>query len=163
MHELCYASVPTDSKNPNFTCHACKAVGAEVEVNVPSRIGGSKTVTHREIIRQETRPMECVLCSVKSGIHAMHPLFDMPGPDGRQLALPASGTGFKKKEKRLAFVHSLCAQFINSNSGTQGCVYGLYEGGKFEEDDEEEEQQRNRDVQQEHSHVYEIGTEVLKW
>ncbi|KAL3801273.1 hypothetical protein HJC23_012673 [Cyclotella cryptica] len=127
VHELCYATVPTDSKNPNWICHACKAVGTEVEVNVPS--------------------------NVKTGIHAMHPLYDMPGAEGRQLVLPATGVGFKKTEKRLAWVHSLCAQFICSNDGTRGCVYGTYDGGKWEiaSDDDSD-----------HVQKYEKGTKVSK-
>ena len=40
VHELCYGMPPTTSKNPDFVCHACKAVGQEIEVNDPSRLGG---------------------------------------------------------------------------------------------------------------------------
>ena len=83
-------------------------------------------------MKQESRPMECAFCNVKTGYHAMHPLFDMPGPEGRQLVLPASGAGFKRVEKRLAWVHSLCAQFICSATYTKGCVYALFDGGRYE-------------------------------
>ena len=107
---------------------------------------GPDTGSHREKNRQETRPVECVLCNIKTGIHAMHPLFDTHGPEGRQLVLSASGAGFKRTEQRLAWVHSLCAQFIGCYSGTMGCVYGIYDGGKFEGDGQ----------------VYEIGTKVSK-
>ncbi|KAL7518276.1 hypothetical protein ACHAWX_003122 [Stephanocyclus meneghinianus] len=155
VHELCYATIPTDSKNPNWVCHACKAVGTEVEVNVPSKVGGygPETGSHREMMMQEKRPVECALCSVKTGIHAMHPLYDIPGPEGRQLVLPATGVGFKKIEKRLAWVHSLCAQFICSNSGTRGCVYGTYDGGKWE---------IASDDNSDHVQKFEIGTKVSK-
>jgi hypothetical protein len=64
---------------------------------------------HRSSMQQIVRPTECVLCSVKTGIHAMHPLYDQFGKFGRQLVLPASGVGFMKKERRLAWVHTLCA------------------------------------------------------
>lgn len=63
----------------------------------------------RTSMKQLDRPAECVLCSVKTGIHAMHPLYDQFGKFGRQLVLPASGVGFMKKERRLAWVHTLCA------------------------------------------------------
>ena len=63
----------------------------------------------RSSMKQLDRPAECVLCSVKTGIHAMHPLYDQFGKFGRQLVLPASGVGFMKKERRLAWVHTLCA------------------------------------------------------
>jgi hypothetical protein len=97
-------------------------------------------------MKQEARPVECALCSVKTGIHAMHPLYDVHGPEGRQLVLPASGAGFKRIEKRLAWCHSLCAQFISTNGGTKGSVYGIYDGGKCEE----------------YGKIYDIGTEVSK-
>lgn len=134
-------------------------------MNVPSRVGGcKKTGSHREMMKQETRPIECALCSVKSGVHAMHPLFDMPGPEGRQLVLPATGAGFQRKERRLAWVHTLCAQYICTATGY---IYGLFEGGEWEgqEDDMEKSQQKKEEEQhREESHVqkYEIGTEVSK-
>jgi hypothetical protein len=162
VHELCYATVPTECKNPNFTCHACKSVGTEVEVNVPSRVGGCKTGSHREMMKQETRPMECALCSVKSGIHAMHPLSDISGSEGRQLVLPATGAGFKRKEKRLAWVHTLCAQYICT---TTGYIYGLFEGGGWEGQEDEEQSHNEEDEQNQeenHAQKYEIGTEVSK-
>ena len=59
----------------------------------------------RTTMIQKERPTECALCSVKTGLHAMHPLYDFHGPEGRQLVLPASGVGFRRKEKRLAWVH----------------------------------------------------------
>ena len=41
VHELCYGMLDTGTaKDPDFMCHACKAEGSEVEVNVPSRVGG---------------------------------------------------------------------------------------------------------------------------
>jgi hypothetical protein len=162
VHELCYAKAPsTNSKDP-FTCHACKAIGREIEVNIPSKVGGcgEDMGKKREIMIQQTRPVECVLCSVKSGMHAMHPLYDTHGPEGRQLVLPARGVGFKRKEKRLAWVHSLCAQFICSFASTGGCVYGCFDDGAFEGDDEEdsEDEDSGKTVVQK----YEIGTVVQK-
>lgn len=128
--------VPTTKKNPNFTCHACTAVGQDVEVNLPSRIGGS-TKIGRQIghMKQTERPSECVLCSHDKGIHAMHPLLDTHGPEGRQFVLPAQGD----KERRLAWVHTLCASTICSNPQTAGCVYGCFKDKSFEGEGEEDE------------------------
>ena len=120
---------------------------------------GKNIGTHREMVKQESRPFECVLCSVKTGYHAMHPLFDMPGPEGRQLLLPASGAGFKKVQKRLAWVHSLCAQFINVNSNTKSCVYGLYDGGQYEQEEDDQIKDTGGD---DHQQKYDIGTKVSK-
>jgi len=90
----------------------------------------------RTFMKQTTeRPTECVLCSVKTGIHAMHPLYDEHGKNGRQLVLPASGPGFMRKERRLAWVHTLCAMFISSSEMIGGLVYGCDEDGECEEDD----------------------------
>ena len=148
VHELCYGLVATDSKNFDFVCYACKAIGTKVEVNVPSIAGGPISKKNkREYLMQEARPTECILCSFDNGeIHAMHPIMDTHGPDGRQLVLPKT----KTKERRLAWAHTLCASFICSNPLTRSCVYGLNEdndcdsvGGDeefFEEEDESEDE-----------------------
>ncbi|KAL7541531.1 hypothetical protein ACHAXR_011004 [Thalassiosira sp. AJA248-18] len=273
VHELCHGMPPTTTKDANFTCHACKAIGTEIEVNVPSKIGGwslkdvlvkkegvlslkefldgeqkkrsvgdtkrvdfyaavsdfqdktkeevddelfgdvksqaqhifdvycardaekkvklpshilsmidatifnnegesaisstlfdeaKQTIYHsldqcnllgrykestqfktyigtqRTTIKQEERPSECALCSVKTGTHAMHPLYDMDGKHGRQLLLPATGVGFKRKPARLAWVHTLCAMFICSSPKHGGLIYGCMEDGSYEAPDEEE-------------------------
>ena len=140
VHERCYGMVPTATKNPNFTCHACNAVGKEVKVNVPSRIGGSKKIGKKhDHMKQAERPSECVLCSHDKGIHAMHPLLDTHGPEGRQFVLPAQGDGIKRKEKRLAWVHTLCASTICSNPQTAGCVYGCFKDKSYEGEEDEGE------------------------
>ena len=95
--------------------------------------------TQRVAIKQEERPTECVLCSVRTGTHAMHPLYDMHGKEGRQVLIPASGVGFKHKPSRLAWVHTLCAMFISSSPMHGGLVYGCMEDGSYEEPEEEEE------------------------
>lgn len=74
-------------------------------------------------IKQVERPSECVLCSVKTGVHAMHPLYDQSGTSGRQLVLPASGVGFMRKERRLAWVHTLCAMVSTSSSTLIFCRF----------------------------------------
>ena len=145
VHELCYALIPTGVHNPDFVCHACKAVGTEIELNIPSKIGGcgDKMGKNRELFVQEKRPTECVLCTYKRGVHAMHPVYDTYGPEGRHLVLPKSGDIAHRKEKRLAWVHTLCAQFINAYHSTKSFVYGCDINGDYEDDngngDEDEE------------------------
>jgi hypothetical protein len=90
--------------------------------------------SHRSRMIQTERPVECALCSVKSHIHAMHPLYDMPGKDGRQLVLPPDKTGpnFMRRGSRLAWVHTLCAMFISANENYSGLVYGCDGDGNWE-------------------------------
>lgn len=165
----------TNTKDIDFVCHACKAVGEEVEVNVPSIVGGgillvdddhdaSTTIAatatmnfkNRKWIMQESRPTVCVLCSHDKGIHAMHPLLDVHGPEGRQLTWNGRGDKHnhpsttndvtpRRRPSQLAWVHTLCASMICSNANTRGCVYGCDKNGNYyygdddEGDDEEEE------------------------
>ena len=101
--------------------------------------------SQRTTLKQIERPTECVLCNVASEEHAMHPLYDNHGKEGRQLVLPATGVGFKRKEKRLAWVHTLCAMFISSSQRTRHLVYGCNEDGEYEmSDDEGGEDDRGR-------------------
>ncbi len=154
----------TNTKDIDFVCHACKAVGEEVEVNVPSIVGGSilladdedhdasttnVRLTNREWIVQESRPTVCVLCSHDKGIHAMHPLLDVHGPQGRQLTWNGRGDKHnhtsttndvtpRRRPPQLAWVHTLCASMICSNANTRGCVYGCDKNGIFYYDDDDE-------------------------
>ena len=101
--------------------------------------------SQRTTLKQIERPTECVLCNVASEEHAMHPLYDNHGKEGRQLVLPATGVGFRRKEKRLAWVHTLCAMFISSSQRTRHLVYGCNEDGEYEmSDDEGGEDDRGR-------------------
>ena len=122
--EACYGIPATDGKDRYFTCRACGAVGVDVEVNVPSKIGGTgkKMGKKHEKMRQVGRPRECVLCSHDKGTHAMHPLLDVHGKKGRQLVWRGHDGG----EKRLAWVHTLCAGLISGNRATDSCVYGKF-------------------------------------
>ena len=134
VHELCYCLVPTATLNPNFTCHACNAVGTEVEVNVPSKIGGSDDIGKtRQLMTVEERPMDCVLCRHNKGYHAMHPLYDTDGEDGRQYVLPQASASVGGKPRRLAWVHTLCAQTL---AVQRGYLYGVDEYGHYEMNDE---------------------------
>jgi len=132
VHELCYCMVPTTALDPNFTCHACKAVGTTVEVNVPSKIGGAgdDMGKKRELMKVEERPMDCVLCLHNAGYHAMHPLYDTCGKEGRQYVLRATKAGIGGKPRRLAWVHTLCAQMLTIQ---KGWLYGVDKDGDFQD------------------------------
>jgi len=131
VHERCYGMALTSTKNSDFVCKACAVIGCNVEVNKPSILGTSSST--KETIRVQERPKECVLCNVYDGIHAMHPLFDTHGPAGRQLVISSAGVN----DRKLAWVHTLCANFICSKTG--GSVYGCYgEDGRYEDDSDEE-------------------------
>lgn len=132
VHERCYGMSLTKSKNLDFVCKACASIGTKVEVNKPSILGTSSR--SKEQIRVQERPTECVLCDFHDGIHAMHPLFDTHGPEGRQLVISSKGGNVKRK---LAWVHTLCANFICRKTG--GSVYGCYgDDGRYEDDSDEE-------------------------
>ncbi|KAL3774357.1 hypothetical protein ACHAW5_009236 [Stephanodiscus triporus] len=171
VHELCYGMPETAVKDPNFVCHPCRAVGTDVEVNVPSTIGGNATTTTGKekvaTMRQHRRPTECVLCTHDGGVHAMHPLLDTHGPEGRQLVWRGHREKRRKRkgedghddrddddgrEKRLAWVHTLCAAVICQHPRTRGCVYGLDANNNYstdgydnEEGEEEEDEEEDSD------------------
>ena len=58
--------------------------------------------SQRATMKQIERPSECALCSVSTGLHAMHPLYDTHGKEGRQYVIPSSVAPVKK-ERRLAW------------------------------------------------------------
>lgn len=104
VHQTCYGKKVTEKADPDWLCWACEAV----------RDG-----------REEKRPTECSLCSVEHGIHAMHPLFDKAGPQGKQKILRATEARGGKPERK-AWVHTLCAYYVNSYKNTLGCVFGQF-------------------------------------
>eukprot|EP00985_Skeletonema_marinoi_P023316 scaffold15450_cov66-Skeletonema_marinoi.AAC.4 len=57
VHERCYGMTLTTTKNLNFVCKACAAIGSKVEVNKPSILGKSSST--KETIRVQERPTEC--------------------------------------------------------------------------------------------------------
>ena len=123
--DRCYAG-PDDRLGkswPDFICFACKAIGTTVKV----RERDSFTRQLLEVT-QSTRPMECCLCSIDDGIHAMHPLYDCHGIKGRHIYLPAC----EGKPRRLAWVHTLCALLAGKHFG----VYGCAEDGFYSIDDQ---------------------------
>ena len=170
VHELCYCLVPTKKLDPNFTCHACKAVGTTVEVNVPSRIG--VTGDKREQMTVDERPMECALCSHNrdNEYHAMHPLYDTHGKEGRQYVLKATRSGIGGKPRRLAWVHTLCAQML---CVTKDYLFGVVDDDDYEDDNgsaqdsaSDEEATAEGDESDSDEEVggqkYKIGTKVYK-
>jgi len=107
VHTSCYGLAST-TKNEQWECHACRSIQ-------PNENG---------IKPLNKRPNQCKLCSVKNGIHAMHPIYDKHGKNGKQI-----GWG-----------HTLCALGIGANAVTRGCVYGCDENGYYEGDDVLEDQ-----------------------
>ena len=85
--------------------------------------------SRRVTMTQDDRPAKCELCSVRAEGHAMHPLYDMAGKEGRQLVLPQAG---RAGPRRLAWVHTLCAMFLSAHESYGGLVYGCNEDGEFE-------------------------------
>ncbi len=89
-------------------------------------------------IEQKERPVECALCSVKEGIHAMYPLFDYHGRGGRQICVSAKSDskGGSSGEKKLVWAHALCALYLASMGLMYSCFKdGDYIGMEDEEDD----------------------------
>jgi hypothetical protein len=85
-------------------------------------------------IEQKERPVECALCSVSSGMHAMYPLFDYHGPGGRQICVIKKSKN--KSEKKLVWGHALCALYLASVGFMYACFKdGDYIGMGEEEDD----------------------------
>ena len=82
----------------------------------------------KKYVKVQTRPTRCVLCSVKTGLHAMHLLYTDHGVDGRPIVLRT------RNGEEVAWVHTLCASFINAFPQTKSLVYGCYEDGSYEED-----------------------------
>ena len=120
VHEECYGLEATKKKNHKWECWACQSVGKEIE---------GHTSHHKlKTIMQKERPLECALCSVADGVHAMHALYHDHGPDGRQVILPP----YRKIPLRLAWVHTLCALSVCTHRGTTGSVYGCDINGDWE-------------------------------
>jgi len=117
VHESCYGRAKTVRKFQNWECMACQSTSWE------------------ESCRERKRPTECVLCSISKGVHAMHPVYDTDGHNGKPLWLRQT----KTKPKRRAWVHTLCAFFVGSNSLTGGTIYQCDKNGNYESSSEEED------------------------
>mmetsp|Transcript_19692 Transcript_19692/g.22668 ORF Transcript_19692/g.22668 Transcript_19692/m.22668 type:complete len:597 (+) Transcript_19692:248-2038(+) len=126
VHEACYGLIATKTKNRSWQCMACESLSWK-----PSH------KTHG--LRQLKRPTKCELCHVNFGIHAMHPLYDKHGPKGRQVRI------IEKGEKKMGWVHTLCALYIGSHHMTAGCVYLCDENGNYGDDDDTSEESFNDD------------------
>jgi PHD-finger len=120
VHKECYGLTNMTAAKFEVQCPACKAVGKELE--------GRTSKGEIKFVEQKERPSECVLCSVSNGVHAMHPLYDVEGPNGLQLILPSN---------TLAWVHTLCANSVCQNRVTRGSVYGCDFTGCAEDAEDE--------------------------
>ena len=116
---------PNDGKEHDITfeCWACQAVGKRFQVEAFTSSG------KRVKLKQERRPTRCELCSVSTGVHSMHPLFDNHGMQGRQLHIRDGN------KPRLAWCHTACAQLINANDAL---VYGCRKDGWYDGADEDD-------------------------
>jgi len=122
VHETCNGmpSTPNRGKLENWTCLACQSVGQTFRGR--QQLGHQADNCWDELeVKQEERPTACALCSVRSGCHAMHPLYDMPGSMGRQVV---------NKSGRLVWVHTLCGMYHAVNTGM---VYGCDEHGNYDD------------------------------
>lgn len=136
VHENCYGLVNTyeNKKYKEWLCHACKSVGQSIVVEVETK---SDHTNKCIVIDTTKRPMRCELCSIKTGSHAMHPLFSTYGSRGRPVIRSVDGT------YRMAWVHSVCALVLCANKFTAGLVYGCDEEGIFENDEDENDEDVN--------------------
>ena len=128
VHETCNGmpSTPNHGKLENWKCLACRSVGQTFK--------GRQQLGHQSDncwddceVKQEERPTACALCSVKSGCHAMHPLYDLPGSQGRQVV---------NKSGKLVWVHTLCGMYHAMHTKmVYGCdKYGNYDDSNLEEE-----------------------------
>lgn len=123
VHETCNGmpSTPNHGKLENaWTCLACRSIGQTFK--------GRQQLGHQSDncwddceVKQEGRPAACALCSVRSGCHAMHPLYDMPGSQGRQVV---------NKSGKLVWVHTLCGMYHSVHTSM---VYGCDEYGHYDD------------------------------
>lgn len=132
VHEMCYGLVNSNGKKKysRWKCYACAAVGMEMKVNKPGE-------PHRSIL-VSSRSTECALCSVTTGCHAMHLLYDTHGKEGTPKILQPTQKGLKE---RVAWVHTLCAMFIGKHEGVIFACQkdGSYEGQDVDSSDSEDE------------------------
>jgi len=141
VHRECYKVSPADDFDyiNEFVCFACAAVGEKVQA-VDTHLSNQFYE-----IEQKERPIECALCNVSHGLHAMFPLFDYHGQGGRQICYPVKDKKKKYQGKRdnnksnnnddiihtndtqLAWGHALCCLYL----ATLGHLYACYKDGDF--------------------------------
>jgi hypothetical protein len=80
-------------------------------------------------IEQKERPVECALCSVSHGRHAMYPLFDYHGQGGRQICVTneTKNKNGSSNEKALVWGHALCCLYLAST----GFMYACFKDGDY--------------------------------
>ncbi len=106
----------------HYIVYLSKVVGKEIVV--------SKKDEELKKVAIKSRSKRCALCSISSGNHAMHPLYNISGPEGRPIVYKKRGV-----EDGIVWVHTLCAMFITCYENTKGMIYGCYEDGSYENED----------------------------
>lgn len=148
VHETCNGmpSTPSCGKLDNWTCLACQSVGQTFR--------GRQQLGHQSDgcwddceVKQEERPKVCALCAIKSGNHAMHPLYDMPGSLGRQVV---------NKSGKLVWVHTLCGMYHGVHTKM---VYGCDKDGNSDDSNIEEDAKKGDGERLESI----IGSKVIEW
>jgi len=120
VHEACYGLEQSKggkggTKRLDWVCRACELKHLQPDGKRASR---------------------CVLCSVSGGVHAMHPIYDKEGPDGKQVMRPSGP----------AWAHTLCCVFLGSHRKTEGCVFACNKNGRYDgESDEGDTDEENDD------------------
>ena len=138
MNASSYGIPPNSISKENWHCHACAAVGTNICIVKPSKVrkyknkNPTKELPTDYYMRQTARPRDCALCSIMTGKHAMHPLYNTGGTDGCHRVLAAQPA--RGLVKRTAWVHTACAVAISTSRKLGGCVYGCFEDGTYEED-----------------------------
>ena len=127
-------STPNHGKLEDWTCLACQSIGKTLK--------GRQQLGHQWDdcdVKQEERPTACTLCSVRSGCHAMHHLYDMPGSQGRQVV---------NKSGKLVWVHTLCGMYHAVHTGmVYGCdKYGQYDDSDMKEDTETKTKEKEEET-----------------
>ncbi|KAK1748580.1 hypothetical protein QTG54_000519 [Skeletonema marinoi] len=70
----------------------------------------------RDLMTVEERPMECILCLHSAGYHAMHPLYDTCGKEGRQYVLKATKSGIGGNQEVGMGSYVMCTN-VDSDQG----------------------------------------------
>ena len=123
VHETCYGLINAydNLKYNTWKCHACASVGKTVTVKIPK-----KDTFEVQQIKITQRPTKCALCSITNGFHAMHPLFNKHGSEGRPITRKVGGV------YQIVWVHTLCALVLATNQFSSGLVYGCNAEGDYE-------------------------------
>ena len=110
---ICFCSKSTDPTD--FLSIISSVIGKSVKLR-----NGDGTAE----VQITKRATHCALCPVAQGMHAMTPIYDTHGLKGQPIHAKAKHEG-----EGITWVHSLCAQVLGSNVGTNSTVFGCYDDG----------------------------------